>query len=97
MLLTLTISLVRENRSLWYICDWVSTLVVLVQTVLPSNVLVINAFSFNLLCACVLSGSYTCFVTMAGYGKMPEYEHIFTDFLLSLAESNYKRLSGSNG
>lgn len=32
-----------------------------------------------------------------GYGKMPEYEHIFTDFLLSLAESNYKRLSGSNG
>ncbi|CAN6299951.1 unnamed protein product [Urochloa humidicola] len=31
-----------------------------------------------------------------GYGKMPGYEHIFTDFLLSLVQSKYKRLlSGS--
>ncbi|CAL4915873.1 unnamed protein product [Urochloa decumbens] len=27
-----------------------------------------------------------------GYGKMPGYEHIFTDFLLSLVQSKYKRL-----
>ncbi|XP_004289707.1 PREDICTED: inositol-tetrakisphosphate 1-kinase 3 [Fragaria vesca subsp. vesca] len=26
-----------------------------------------------------------------GYGKMPEYEHIFTDFLLSLLQSKYKK------
>jgi inositol-1,3,4-trisphosphate 5/6-kinase/inositol-tetrakisphosphate 1-kinase len=26
-----------------------------------------------------------------GYGKMPEYEHIFTDFLLSLAPGEYKK------
>lgn len=26
-----------------------------------------------------------------GYGKMPEYEHIFTDFLLSLVQSKYKK------
>ncbi|GJN23470.1 hypothetical protein PR202_gb11120 [Eleusine coracana subsp. coracana] len=26
-----------------------------------------------------------------GYGKMPGYEHVFTDFLLSLAEKDYKR------
>lgn len=25
-----------------------------------------------------------------GYGKMPDYEHIFTDFLLSLMQSKYK-------
>jgi hypothetical protein len=32
----------------------------------------------------------------AGYGKMPGYEHIFTDFFLSLAQSKYKRyLSGT--
>ncbi|KAI3667154.1 hypothetical protein L6452_42202 [Arctium lappa] len=31
---------------------------------------------------------------IAGYGKMPEYEHIFTDFLLNLAKSKYwKQLS----
>ncbi|PON72589.1 Inositol-tetrakisphosphate 1-kinase [Trema orientale] len=29
-----------------------------------------------------------------GYGKMPEYEHIFTDFLLSLAQGKYKKRSG---
>ncbi|XP_048331792.2 inositol-tetrakisphosphate 1-kinase 3 isoform X2 [Ziziphus jujuba] len=29
-----------------------------------------------------------------GYGKMPEYEHIFTDFLLSLVQGKYKRRSG---
>ncbi|KAM5575145.1 hypothetical protein ABKV19_014210 [Rosa sericea] len=29
-----------------------------------------------------------------GYGKMPEYEHIFTDFLLSLVEAKYKKRSG---
>lgn len=29
--------------------------------------------------------------TFAGYGKMPGYEHVFTDFLLSLAEKDYKR------
>ncbi|KDO81366.1 hypothetical protein CISIN_1g019319mg [Citrus sinensis] len=28
-----------------------------------------------------------------GYGKMPEYEHIFTDFLLSLTQSRYKKKS----
>ncbi|XP_076931225.1 inositol-tetrakisphosphate 1-kinase 3-like [Bidens hawaiensis] len=28
-----------------------------------------------------------------GYGKMPEYEHIFTDFLLNLAKSKYKKRS----
>ncbi|GKV33493.1 hypothetical protein SLEP1_g42001 [Rubroshorea leprosula] len=28
-----------------------------------------------------------------GYGKMPEYEQIFTDFLLSLAQSQYKKKS----
>ncbi|KAF8728264.1 hypothetical protein HU200_018858 [Digitaria exilis] len=27
-----------------------------------------------------------------GYGKMPGYEHIFTDFLLSLVQSKYERL-----
>lgn len=26
-----------------------------------------------------------------GYGKMPGYEHVFTDFLLSLAQKEYKR------
>ncbi|XP_043713820.1 inositol-tetrakisphosphate 1-kinase 3-like [Telopea speciosissima] len=26
-----------------------------------------------------------------GYGKMPEYEHIFTDFLLSLVQCKYKK------
>jgi len=31
-----------------------------------------------------------------GFGKMPGYEHMFTDFLLSLAQSKYKRyLSGT--
>ncbi|XP_008219147.1 PREDICTED: inositol-tetrakisphosphate 1-kinase 3-like isoform X1 [Prunus mume] len=29
-----------------------------------------------------------------GYGKMPEYEHIFTDFLLSLVQAKYKKRSG---
>jgi len=29
-----------------------------------------------------------------GYGKMPEYEHIFTDFLLSLVQSKYKKRVG---
>ncbi|XP_031270814.1 inositol-tetrakisphosphate 1-kinase 3 isoform X2 [Pistacia vera] len=29
-----------------------------------------------------------------GYGKMPEYEHIFTDFLLGLVQSQYKKKSG---
>ncbi|XP_044475106.1 inositol-tetrakisphosphate 1-kinase 3-like isoform X2 [Mangifera indica] len=29
-----------------------------------------------------------------GYGKMPEYEHIFTDFLLGLKQSQYKKKSG---
>ncbi|EEF52204.1 inositol-tetrakisphosphate 1-kinase 3 isoform X2 [Ricinus communis] len=28
-----------------------------------------------------------------GYGKMPEYEHIFTDFLLSLGQNQYKKRS----
>jgi hypothetical protein len=28
---------------------------------------------------------------VAGYGKMPGYEHVFTDFLLSLAKKEYKR------
>ncbi|KAL5988343.1 Inositol-tetrakisphosphate 1-kinase 3 [Asimina triloba] len=30
------------------------------------------------------------------YGKMPEYEHIFTDFLLSLVQSKYKKRSANN-
>ncbi|XP_057972910.1 inositol-tetrakisphosphate 1-kinase 3-like isoform X1 [Malania oleifera] len=30
-----------------------------------------------------------------GYGKMPEYEHIFTDFLLSLVQSKYRKWSPS--
>lgn len=30
-----------------------------------------------------------------GYGKMPEYEYIFTDFLLSLAQSKYRKRSSS--
>ncbi|KAM7514457.1 hypothetical protein LguiA_004040 [Lonicera macranthoides] len=30
-----------------------------------------------------------------GYGKMPEYEHIFTDFLLNLAQSKYHKRSVS--
>ncbi|KAI3685840.1 hypothetical protein L6452_35100 [Arctium lappa] len=30
-----------------------------------------------------------------GYGKMPEYEHIFTDFLLNLAKSKYKKRSAN--
>lgn len=34
----------------------------------------------------LLSFLQTC-VYFAGYGKMPEYEHIFTDFLLDLARS----------
>lgn len=29
-----------------------------------------------------------------GFGKMPEYEHIFTDFLLSLMHSKYKKRPG---
>ncbi|KAI9106588.1 hypothetical protein K1719_022116 [Acacia pycnantha] len=29
-----------------------------------------------------------------GYGKMPEYEHIFTDFLLSLVPGKYKKNPG---
>lgn len=28
-----------------------------------------------------------------GYGKMPEYEHIFTDFLLNLVQNQYKKRS----
>ncbi|XP_042509362.1 inositol-tetrakisphosphate 1-kinase 3-like isoform X1 [Macadamia integrifolia] len=31
-----------------------------------------------------------------GYGKMPEYEHIFTDFLLSLVQGKKKKRSMSN-
>lgn len=31
------------------------------------------------------------FETTAGYGKMPDYEHIFTDFLLSLTQSKHKK------
>ncbi|XWS21342.1 hypothetical protein CRYUN_Cryun30bG0047300 [Craigia yunnanensis] len=30
---------------------------------------------------------------IAGYEKMPGYEHIFTDFLLSLVQSRYKKRS----
>ncbi|XP_065870892.1 inositol-tetrakisphosphate 1-kinase 4-like [Euphorbia lathyris] len=30
-----------------------------------------------------------------GYGKMPDYEHIFTDFLLSLAPSKYRKRSAA--
>lgn len=26
-----------------------------------------------------------------GYGKMPEYEHVFTDFILSLVQNKYKK------
>lgn len=31
-----------------------------------------------------------------GYGKMPEYEHIFTDFLLSLVQGKYKKRQANN-
>lgn len=31
------------------------------------------------------------FGSSAGYGKMPDYEHIFTDFLLSLVQNKYKK------
>ncbi|XP_011002432.1 PREDICTED: inositol-tetrakisphosphate 1-kinase 2-like isoform X1 [Populus euphratica] len=31
-----------------------------------------------------------------GYGKMPDYEHIFTDFLLTLMESKYKNRPAHN-
>ena len=30
------------------------------------------------------------FETTAGYGKMPDYERVFTEFLLSLVQSKYK-------
>ncbi|KAL5559873.1 hypothetical protein UlMin_036084 [Ulmus minor] len=44
-------------------------------------------------------GTRDCFYVIdinyfPGYGKMPEYEHIFTDFLLSLAPGKYKKRSG---
>nr|CAD1827396.1 unnamed protein product [Ananas comosus var. bracteatus] len=29
--------------------------------------------------------------TLKGFGKVPGYEHVFTDFLLSLVQSKYKR------
>ncbi|RYR10074.1 hypothetical protein Ahy_B05g078539 [Arachis hypogaea] len=29
--------------------------------------------------------------TIAGYGKMPDYEHVFTDFLLSLVQNKFKK------
>lgn len=31
-------------------------------------------------------------ITRAGYGKMPDYEHIFTEFLLSLEQSKYEKV-----
>ncbi|KAL9685083.1 hypothetical protein QQ045_022530 [Rhodiola kirilowii] len=31
-----------------------------------------------------------------GYGKMPDYEHIFTDFLMSFGQSNNKKVSADN-
>ncbi|XP_062214727.1 inositol-tetrakisphosphate 1-kinase 3 isoform X4 [Phragmites australis] len=34
---------------------------------------------------CTIASLYSC------YGKMPGYEHVFTDFLLSLAQKEYKR------
>lgn len=34
--------------------------------------------------------------TFAGYGKMPKYEHIFTDFLLSLVQGKYIKRQMSN-
>lgn len=37
---------------------------------------------------------FIAFGIVAGYGKMPEYEHIFTDFLLSLGQGKYKKKSG---
>lgn len=44
----------------------------------------------------VFPDCYCYGLNSAGYGKMPGYEHIFTDFLLSLVQSKYKRhLSGS--
>jgi len=39
--------------------------------------------------------SNTVSILSAGYGKMPGYEHIFTDFLQSLGQTKYQRcLSG---
>jgi hypothetical protein len=46
----------------------------------------------------------TCFAKLAehfalwpsaGYGKMPEYEHIFIDFLLSLVQNKCKKKDGT--
>ena len=34
--------------------------------------------------------------TFTGYGKMPEYEHIFTDFLLSLVQGKYIKRQVNN-
>lgn len=41
----------------------------------------------------LLSDDMLLSVPNAGYGKMPGYEHIFTDFLLSLVQSKLKRRS----
>ena len=30
-----------------------------------------------------------------GYGKMPGYEHIFTDFLLSLVQGKHRKITGA--
>jgi inositol-1,3,4-trisphosphate 5/6-kinase / inositol-tetrakisphosphate 1-kinase len=38
----------------------------------------------------------TKLLLVAGYGKMPGYEHVFTDFLLSLAKKEYKRRQSYN-
>ncbi|XLS93165.1 hypothetical protein HN51_069173 [Arachis hypogaea] len=31
------------------------------------------------------------YAVCAGYGKMPDYEHVFTDFLLSLVQNKFKK------
>ncbi|KAF7840714.1 inositol-tetrakisphosphate 1-kinase 3-like isoform X1 [Senna tora] len=31
---------------------------------------------------------------MPGYGKMPDYEHVFTEFLLSQVQSKFKKITG---
>ena len=42
-----------------------------------------------------LGSNAAVFIFSAGYGKMPGYEHIFTDFLQSLGQNKYQRcLSG---
>ena len=93
MLLTLTISLVREHSFLLNSCDFGVYPCGIWYNCFPPKCALITVNVGN---SEIIKAECYLYSNMAGYGKMPEYEHIFTDFLLSLAESNYKRRSGSN-